>query len=47
MKPDFDPHVGCFVDLELIAEPVVDEIENPVEGELVVAMSWRDSTVVW
>ncbi len=38
-------HPDCFVELELISGPVIDETETAVKGELVVAMCWRDPTV--
>ena len=33
---------GGFVELELIDESAVNEIETDAEGDLVVAMCWRD-----
>jgi hypothetical protein len=35
-------HTGCRVELELIDEPLVDEIETDAEGDIVVVMCWRD-----
>ena len=38
---------GSPVELELLDEPLVDEFEIDVEGEIVAAISWRDPTSFW
>ena len=38
---------GSSVKLELIDEPSADAIEVDAEGEVVVAMSWRDPTFLY
>lgn len=35
------------VELELLDEPLVDEFEIDLEGEIVAAISWRDPTSFW
>ena len=38
-------YTDSLVELELIVEPMIPEVETAIEGDLVVAMSWRDPTV--
>jgi hypothetical protein len=38
---------GGAVRLELLDEPVVDEFEIELEGEIVAALNWRDPTSFW
>ena len=38
---------GSPVKLELLDEPLVDEFEIDLEGEIVAAISWRDPTSFW
>jgi hypothetical protein len=38
---------GSPVELELLDEPLVDEFEVDLEGEIVAAISWRDPTSFW
>ena len=38
---------GSPVELELLDEPLVDEFEIDLEGEIVAAISWRDPTSFW
>ena len=35
------------VNLELLDEPTVDEFEVDLEGEIIVAINWRDPTSFW
>jgi len=35
-------HTGYLVELELIEDPLSDEIESDVEGDIVIVMYWRD-----
>jgi hypothetical protein len=35
-------HTGSLVELELVDEPPINEIETDAEGDVVVAMCWRD-----
>jgi hypothetical protein len=39
--------VGMPVNLELLEEPMVDEFEIDLEGEIVAAICWRDPTSFW
>jgi hypothetical protein len=41
------PHAGGFVELELIDEPQIDEIDTDAEGDVVVAMCWRDPALLF
>lgn len=38
---------GSSVKLELLDEPLVDEFDIDLEGEIVAAISWRDPTYFW
>lgn len=44
---ELQSHTGSFVELELIDEPLLDEIETDAEGDLVIAMCWRDSALIF
>lgn len=35
-------HTGSVVELELVDEPLINEIDTDAEGDVVVAMCWRD-----
>jgi hypothetical protein len=39
-------HVGGFLEFELIDEPTMDEIETDAEGDIVLAMCWRDPALL-
>jgi hypothetical protein len=39
-------HTGSFVELELVDEPLMDDIETDAEGDLVVAVCWRDPALI-
>lgn len=38
---------SILVKLELLDEPVVDEFEIALEGEIIAAINWRDPTSFW
>jgi|SRR6185503_479162 len=38
---------GGTVNLEMLEEPVADEFDIGLEGEIVAAISWRDPTSFW
>jgi hypothetical protein len=40
-------HTGSFVELELVDEPLINEIETDAEGDVVVAMCWRDPVLIY
>jgi hypothetical protein len=44
---ELQAHAGGFVELELIDEPQIDEIDTDAEGDVVVAMCWRDPTLLF
>ena len=39
---DLHSRTGGFVELELVDEPLINEIETDAEGDVIVAMCWRD-----
>src|SRR5262245_34474207 len=39
---DLRSRTGGFVELELVDEPLINEIETDAEGDVIVAMCWRD-----
>ena len=38
---------GSTVSLELLDEPLTSEFDIEYEGEIIVALSWRDPTSFW
>lgn len=38
---------GSVVKLELIEEPLVEEFDVDIEGDIIAALNWRDPTYFW
>jgi hypothetical protein len=39
--------ISSAVSLEMVHEPLVDEIEIEAEGEIIAALCWRDPALLW
>jgi hypothetical protein len=44
---ELQSHIGGSVELELVDEPRIDAVETDAEGEVVVALWWRDPALIF